>query len=114
MSNSLEDILATTVSAQKGHGASNLGAFAAVGPLISDDEEWGDMYVRVERLLHLVPLYATAFIGKFMMSGVVINTECGIKSVPRFFQKCLGSSTGWWPWADTTATLLPGKKKIAS
>jgi len=62
MSNSLEDILATTVSAQKGHGASNLGAFAAVGPLISDDEEWGDMYVRVERLLHLVPLYATAFI----------------------------------------------------
>ena len=59
----------------------SLGAFAAVLPLISAADESekkgaavaaapGDINVRVERLLHLVPLYATAFIGKITF-GVV-------------------------------------------
>ena len=59
--------------------APSLGAFAAVLPLISAADESekkgtsvtaGDMSVRVERLLHLVPLYATAFIGK-IASGAI-------------------------------------------
>ena len=67
ISSNLEDTLAKVCS-QKGKEdvcASKLGAFTAVFPLISEDVEEGakgDKNVRVDRLLHLVPLYANAFI----------------------------------------------------
>ena len=75
ISTNLEETLATVCPQQ-----TNLGAFAAVVPMISaaaaddddDEEATGDMnVVRVERLLQLVPLYATAFIGKITYSDCV-------------------------------------------
>ena len=45
----------------------------------------------------------------FFFASFYIHTAAGVRSLPRF---CfLGSSTGWL--ADTSATLLPGKKETA-